>query len=551
MSEATTKSNKARGRDGARPKPVVLCILDGFGEREAKEANAIKMAKTPHLDAIASAYPKTLIGTSGPDVGLPEGQMGNSEVGHLNVGAGRIALMDITRIDNAVAEGTLDQNPVIAQAIATAKDRGCRLHLFGLVSDGGVHSSLEHLLALIEAAASHDVPVVVHAFLDGRDTPPKSAWPYLERVLAALEGGRGIIGTMSGRYYAMDRDKRWERVFKAYSAIVRGEAPRAATAHEALMEAYASGTTDEFVPPIRIGDYEGMKGDFVCDFASKTPEWQWVGEEVGFSFNFRPDRMRELSAMFGRRNLPDEAAALLVDRGKPVFAFDEWSYSCMTEYDAKLGYPVAFTKEEVRDSFGEIIARAGMRQLRCAETEKYAHVTYFFSGGREAPFDGESRILVPSPRDVATYDKKPEMSAREVTRELCKALDEGDIDFALVNYANPDMIGHTGVLEAAIAAVETVDEGLGEIWKRVKAHGGALFVTADHGNCEMMRDEQGNPHTAHTLNPVPLYYVNDADQGAELRQGGRLCDIAPTMLHVMGLDVPAVMTGQSLISPKS
>lgn len=532
-----------------RPRPLVLCILDGFGERSESEANAIRLAKTPNLDAIAANYPKTLIGTSGPDVGLPPGQMGNSEVGHLNFGAGRIALMDIVRIDIAIAENKLTSNEKIRLLFNIAKDRKCRLHLFGLVSDGGVHSSMDHLFALINAAHYEEIPVVVHAFLDGRDTPPKSAGKYLERLQYNLDG-KGVIGTLSGRFYAMDRDKRWERVQQAYTAIVRGDAPRAETAKEALAASYDAGKTDEFVEPVRIGDYEGIKGSFMADFAAKTPIWEWFGEEVGLGFNFRPDRMREISAMFSRRNLPPEVQEWLTDRGKAVYAFDEWSYLCMTEYDAALNLPVAFTKEDVKETFGEIIARAGLTQLRCAETEKYAHVTYFFSGGREKPFEGEDRKLVPSPRDVATYDQKPQMSAPEVAAEVAAAVTAQNYDFILVNFANPDMVGHTGNLEAAIHAVETIDAGVGLIADAVKAAGGALIITSDHGNCELMRDDHGRPHTAHTTNPVPLYYINDGDLDVTLRSGARIADVAPTMLEILGLPVPEAMTGRSLRTAK-
>ncbi|AUX20547.1 phosphoglyceromutase [Sorangium cellulosum] len=537
--------SEAAPTPSTRPRPLVLCILDGFGERAEKDDNAIALAKAPHLQAIQKSARKTLIGTSGPDVGLPVGQMGNSEVGHLNFGAGRIALMDISRIDVAIAENKLGSNEIIARTFRIAQDRKCRLHLFGLLSDGGVHSSLDHFFALFKLARFHEVPIVLHAFLDGRDTPPKSAWGYIERTLAELEGV-GVIGTLSGRYYAMDRDKRWDRVMKAYTAIVRGDAPRADTAYEAIEASYAAGKTDEFVEPVRIGDYKGIQGDFVADFAAKDPRWEWQGEEVGLAVNFRPDRMREISAMLTRRNLPPEVEELLSDRGKPVYAFQEHCYSGMTEYDAALKLPVAFPKDEVTDSFPEVIARAGLTQLRCAETEKYAHVTYFFNGGREAAFPGEDRKLVPSPRDVATYDQKPEMSAAGVAGEVTAAVKSGKYDFILVNFANPDMVGHTGILEAAIHAVEAVDTGVGAIADAVREAGGAMLITADHGNCEQMKDEQGNPHTAHTLNPVPLYYLNQNDPGIELRSGGRICDVAPTMLEILGLPQPAAMTGRSL-----
>ena len=528
----------------------MLCILDGFGERAEAKDNAIRMAKTPHLDALAANYPRTVIGTSGPDVGLPPGQMGNSEVGHLNFGAGRIAMMDITRIDLAISEHKLASNPVIDMLIRGAKDRASRLHLFGLVSNGGVHSSLEHLHALIDVAEHHQVPVVVHAFLDGRDTPPKSAWNYLRPLLDHLEG-KGVIGTIAGRYYAMDRDQRWDRVFKAYVPIVRGEAPHARSVEDALEASYDAGKTDEFVEPTRIGDYQGIKGDYTADFGlSTTPKWEWMGEEVGLGFNFRPDRMREISAMLTRTNLPPEVEAMLTERGRAVVAFQEQHYGGLTEYDAALKLPVAFPKDSVVDSFPEVLSRHHLKQLRCAETEKYAHVTYFFNGGREEKFEGEERVLVPSPRDVPTYDFKPEMSAAQVAEAVVAAITREELDFILVNFANPDMVGHTGQLEAAIKAVEAVDVAVGRIMDALRERGGALILTADHGNCEIMRDEHGNPHTAHTLNPVPLYYMNDGDKDIVLRSGGRISDVAPTMLEILGLPQPALMTGRSLRSPR-
>ncbi|MEO5731282.1 MAG: 2,3-bisphosphoglycerate-independent phosphoglycerate mutase [Byssovorax sp.] len=388
-----------------RPRPLVLAILDGFGESAETDGNAVRLTSMPNLAAIAS-HQRTLIGTSGPDVGLPKGQMGNSEVGHLNFGAGRIALMDMTKIDVAVATEKLRVNPVIDKVILYCKHDKSRLHLFGLVSDGGVHSSMKHLFALIDLFYIEEIPIVVHAFLDGRDTPPKSAGGYLQLLESHLEK-KGVIGTVSGRYYAMDRDQRWDRVHKAYAAIVRGDAPRAETAYDALRSSYLQGVTDEFVEPTRIGEYEGVKGDFMADFGSSSPSWQWLGDEVGFAFNFRPDRMRELSAMLTRKNLPPEALELLTDRGKPIIAFQEGWYSTMTEYDSSLNLAVAFPKDDVSESFGEIVAAHGLTQLRCAETEKYAHVTYFFNGGREAPFANEDRTLIPSPRDVTPTISSP------------------------------------------------------------------------------------------------------------------------------------------------
>ncbi len=528
-----------------RPRPLVLAILDGFGEAAASDGNAVRLTSMPNLASIA-AHQRTLIGTSGPDVGLPKGQMGNSEVGHLNFGAGRIALMDMTKIDVAVAEHKLRVNPIIDKVILYCKHDKARLHLFGLVSDGGVHSSLQHLFALIDLAYMEDIPVVVHAFLDGRDTPPKSAGGYIQLLESHLEK-KGVIGTLSGRYYAMDRDKRWDRVHKAYTAIVRGPAPRAETAFDALRGSYLQGVTDEFVEPIRIGAYEGVKGDFMADFGSKSPSWQWLGEEVGFGFNFRPDRMRELSAMLTRKNLPPEALEMLTDRGKPIIAFQEGWYSTMTEYDSSLGLSVAFPKDDVKESFGEVIAAQGLTQLRCAETEKYAHVTYFFNGGREEPFAHEDRKLIPSPRDVATYDLKPEMSAAAVAAAVTEAIESGKYDFILVNFANPDMVGHTGDLPATIKALEAVDAALGKIDGALRERKGALIVTSDHGNCEQMKDADGKPFTAHTTNPVPLYYVDYAGAERLLRSGGRICDVAPTMLEILGIPQPAAMTGVSLL----
>lgn len=516
----------------------------------------MRLAVTPTLDRIEKEYPRTLIGTSGPDVGLPVGQMGNSEVGHLCFGAGRIALTDISRIDVTIASKQLGKNEVLFRLIDHAKDTKSRFHLMGLVSDGGVHSSLDHLLALIDLIAWYEVPIVLHAFLDGRDTPPKSAEKYLRKVEFALEG-KGVIGTVAGRFWAMDRDKRWDRVFRAWRAIVREEGagdpkapelvPHFDNVFDALGAAYADGKSDEFVEPARLGDYQGVRGDYCALFGEKPLVWRWQGEEVGFAFNFRPDRMRELSAMLLRKNLPAEAAEMLMQREKPMVAFEEGLFGGMSEYDKGLGMPVAFRKDDVKRSFGELIAEAGMTQLRCAETEKYAHVTYFFNGGREEAFRGEERKLVPSPREVATYDLKPEMSAPQVGREVAAAIRSGKFDFVLVNLANPDMVGHTGNLEAAIMAVEAVDASIAAIWEAVREQHGALLITADHGNCELMRDENGNPHTAHTLNPVPFYLVDDARKGAVLRSGGRIADVAPTMLELLGLAQPPEMTGQSLI----
>ena len=515
----------------AAPRPLVLVILDGFGEREERADNAVRLARTPNLSGLFAKYPHGTIGTSGPDVGLPPGQMGNSEVGHLNFGAGRIAMMDISRIDNAVHDGALASNPVIAEVVGEGEGRGGRLHLCGLVSDGGVHSMLSQVEALVGVAKAAAVPVVVHAFLDGRDVQPGTAPKYvaeLEKVLAAGSGGpaapAGVIGTVSGRYWAMDRDNRWERVERAYRAIVEAAAPQAKSALDGIEKSYAAGKTDEFVEPFVVAGYDGVRSG-----------------DAALHFNFRPDRARELTRALA---LPSFDAFARRDGRAPF----EGRYACMTTYDGSFGLPVAFPKESFANVFPEVLARAGLRQFRCAETEKYAHVTYFFNGGREAPFEGEDRKMLPSPKEVATYDQKPEMSAAAVAEAVVEAIGGGTYDFVLVNFANPDMVGHTGVLDAAVHAVEAVDAAVGRIVDAARARGGVVMITADHGNCELMKDPAtGKPHTAHTLNPVPFLYVNDADTQARVRAGGRICDVAPTMLGLLGLPVPAEMTGVPLL----
>lgn len=506
------------------PRPLVLLILDGFGFRAEKADNAIALAKTPELDALFAAYPHTTIGTSGEDVGLPPGQMGNSEVGHLNFGAGRIAMMDVSRIDMAVHDQSFGKNPAIAGAFAHAKKTGGRLHLLGLVSDGGVHSMNTHLYALVDAAHGAGVEVIVHAFLDGRDVQPGTAPGFLEELEQRL-AGKGRIGSVAGRFWAMDRDNRWERVEKAYRAIVLGTAgaPVQKGAVAGTCASIDAGKTDEFVEPFAIEGYEGVA----------------VGKDAALFFNFRPDRAREITR------------ALAVDgfdgfaRPAPPFA---GAYTCMTTYDASFGLPIAFGKEHHPDIYPEILARAGKTQFRCAETEKYAHVTFFFNGGREEPFVGETRKLVPSPKEVATYDLKPEMSLPAVSLATAEAIRSASYDFVLVNFANPDMVGHTGNLDAAIKAIEAVDVAVGEVARATREVGGALFVTADHGNAELMRDPvTGRPHTSHTTFRVPFLYMDDAHKSARLRADGRICDVAPTLLALGGLQKPAAMTGTSLL----
>ncbi len=485
----------------------------------------MRLARTPVLTALFDGYPHGVIGTSGPDVGLPPGQMGNSEVGHLNLGAGRIAMMDISKIDNAVHDGNLAANPVIVDIIAMVKKDAGRLHLFGLLSDGGVHSSMAHLFALIDTAKSAGVPVVVHAFLDGRDVQPGTAPRYVASLEQKLTGGAASIGTVAGRYWGMDRDNRWERVQRSYRAIAEGRGSQAPTAQEGLERSYSTGKTDEFVEPFVVGDYGGIKP-----------------EDGGIHFNFRPDRARELTRALA---VPEFDAFARSGSRAPLLG----RYACMTTYDAKFGLPIAFPKETYSNIFPELVARAGYKQFRCAETEKYPHVTYFFNGGREDAFEGEDRKMLPSPKDVATYDEKPEMAAAGVAQAVQEAIESRKYDFVLVNFANPEMLGHTGVLAAAIQAVEVVDSGVGKIVDAARGVGGAVLITADHGNCELMKDPaSGQPHTAHTLNPVPFVYVNDADRQLRILDGGRLCDVAPTMLDVLGLSQPPAMTGRSLLA---
>jgi 2,3-bisphosphoglycerate-independent phosphoglycerate mutase len=473
-------------------------------------------------------FPHTRLEAAGEAVGLPAGQMGNSEVGHLNLGAGRIVYQDLTRISLAIANGSFFANPVLREAMEKA--RSSALHLMGLVSDGGVHSHLEHLYGLLELARRHGLSrVFVHAFLDGRDVPPASALTYLEQVEERCRQiGVGRLATVMGRYYAMDRDRRWERTERAYRALVRGEGERAATFQEGIRRSYDRGVTDEFVVPIVLEDETGRP---VATVRS--------GDVVIF-FNFRADRARQLTRAFVDREFAG------FDRGLDAPAVH---FVCLTEYDATIEAPVAFPPEIPRNTLGEILAAWGKKQLRIAETEKYAHVTFFFNGGVEPPNPGEDRLLIPSPK-VATYDLKPEMSAFEVTQAVEERLAEGRYDVVILNYANPDMVGHTGVLPAAVRAVEAVDTCLGRVVEVVLNRGGAVLVTGDHGNAEMMLEEDGEPHTAHTTSPVPFILVSENHRRVRLRPGGALKDVAPTMLELLRLSKPPEMTGESLILPE-
>jgi len=498
---------------------LALVVLDGWGLAEPGPGNAISLASTPVFDRLWGRYPHTQLSAQGRDVGLPEGQMGNSEVGHLNLGAGSIVKQDLARIDDAVADGSFFDNEVLLAACERARSgpRG-RLHLMGLVSDGGVHSGWDHIQACIELAAQEGVPdVAFHAFTDGRDTLPEGGRGYLHELESWLRAA-GRVATVSGRYYAMDRDTRWERTKLAYDAIVHAEGLRAASADEAIVASYERGETDEFVKPTVIGDYDGA-----------------APGDVAIFINFRPDRARQLTRALAEPGFDDFSRA-----GGPVL-----DLTTMTEYRKGWPYPVAFPEQRPETTLAETIAAAGASQLHVAETEKYAHVTYFFNGGREQEWEGEERCLVDSPRDVPTYDHKPEMSAAEAASAFVERWSAGEYRFGIINFANPDMVGHTGVIPAAVKAVEEVDRQLGRVVEAVEARGGACIVTADHGNCDNMLEPDGSPNTAHSLNPVPFIVTLE---GVSLRDGGILADVAPTALDLLGIEQPAAMSGRSLIA---
>ena len=506
-------------------RPVVLLVLDGWGSAPPGPGNAVSLARTPCFDALLTRFPHTTLDASGEAVGLPDGQMGNSEVGHLNIGAGRVVYQDLTRISKAIADGDFFRNRVLVQACAKAKGRDSTLHLMGLVSAGGVHSDLGHLAACLELAAREGVrKVVVHAFLDGRDTLPRSAEGYLAEVQAVMDRlGVGRFGVVAGRFYAMDRDTRWERTQAAYDALVYGRGLVAADAAAAVQAAYRRGESDEFVQPTIVAPEHNpciADGD-VCIF-----------------FNFRPDRARQLTRAFFERAFDS------FDRGPRPPAVD---FVTLTQYKRDFPLPVAFPPEHPTHVLAEVLAERGLRQLHIAETEKYAHVTFFFNGGVEQPFAGEERVLVPSPRDVATYDLKPEMSAVAVTDELVARLQSGAYDFVVANYANADMVGHTGVIAAAVTAIETVDACLQRVSTTVATLGGVCLITADHGNADVMLEPDASTNTAHSTNRVPFIATsNDVD----VRENGRLCDLAPTVLALMGISRPAEMNGESLLTPR-
>lgn len=509
--------------------PVVLVVLDGWGYRPSMENNAIALAKTPVMDCLWATYPRTLIQASGKDVGLPQGQMGNSEVGHLNLGAGRIVPQELVRISDAVENGSLLKNPQLVKICQEVRSRQRKLHLIGLCSEGGVHSHLDHLLGLLDLAKEQILEqVFIHAITDGRDTNPTEGVNAIQKLESYIEEiGLGRIVTIGGRYYAMDRDSRWERVKNAYDVLTQDGTGDGRSSVEVLKDFYSKDITDEFIPPTRI-----------------APGAVEAGDGIIF-FNFRPDRSRQMChALTSTRFDGFERQQI-----RPL------SFVTFTKYDTNLPVKVAFEPQNLNNILGEIVARQGLKQFRTAETEKYPHVTYFFNGGLESPFEGEERELVPSPM-VATYDKSPAMSAQSVTDCACIAIEKGIYSLVVINYANPDMVGHTGNIEAAIEGVETVDNCLGQLLTSISKMGGTILITADHGNAELMRDEQGNPWTAHTTDPVPLIVVEGERRKIPghggvigLRDNGRLADVAPTILEILQLPQPEEMTGQSLIKP--
>ena len=528
-----------------KPKPLVLIILDGWGYSPKTENNAIALARKPTYDKLLGEYPNTLIYTSGRHVGLPEGQMGNSEVGHLNIGAGRVVYMDIVRIDMAIENGQLFENPVLKDCMKNARTGGRRLHLFGLVSDGGVHSQQAHIYALLRMAKQQGVErVFLHCFMDGRDTPPNNGAGYVDQLQQKMrEYGVGKIATVSGRYYAMDRDKRWDRVAKAFDVMVTGNggAARFVDPVQGIKDSYNKGVTDEFIMP------------FVCTDNKGEPLATIRDDDSCICFNFRADRVREITRALCRnsgvtadagRDLPDaEGLDAVIPRTRVP---NNLKYVCMTQYDPKFTLPYVVPPESLDNILANVMANVHMRNLRVAETEKYAHVTYFFNGGVEKPFPGEDRMLVQSPK-VATYDLKPEMSAEGVADNVVKAVNDNAFDVIVVNFANADMVGHSGKLAPTIKAVETVDACLGRIYQAVKQHGGAMLITADHGNAEMMVDPvTGGPHTYHTTNPVPFIVVSEDGSKFTLRKDGALQDISPTVLGMLGVPQPKEMSGHDL-----
>ncbi|RXT04046.1 2,3-bisphosphoglycerate-independent phosphoglycerate mutase [Ammoniphilus sp. CFH 90114] len=508
-----------------RPKPVALVILDGFAMRKETYGNAVAQANKPNFDRFWNKYPNTLLEASGEAVGLPEGQMGNSEVGHLNLGAGRVVYQDLTRVTKEIREGHFFENETFLGAMRHVKEKDTKLHLYGLLSDGGVHSHIRHLFALLELAKKQQIEkVYIHAFLDGRDVSPDSATRYVQEAQMKMqELGVGQFATVQGRYYAMDRDKRWERTEKSYRAMVYGEGPAYVDPLRAVQESHEKSIFDEFVMPTVITDEQGQPNGLVED------------EDAVIFFNFRPDRAIQLSQVFTNEDFRG------FDRGEK--APKDLYFVCLTKFSESVQGFVAYKPTNLDNTLGEVLCQEGLKQLRIAETEKYPHVTFFFSGGREAEFEGETRVLIPSPKDVATYDLKPEMSAQGITDALIHELDKDIHDVVILNFANCDMVGHSGRMEPTIQAVETVDRCMGMVVDAILAKGGVALITADHGNADLMLDPNGNPITSHSTYPVPFIVTKD---GVELRKDGVLADISPTILKLLGVEQPKEMTGKSL-----
>ena len=506
-------------------KKALLMILDGWGLGNHSKADAIFSTPTPHWDALLAKYPHSQLQASGENVGLPDGQMGNSEVGHLNIGAGRVVYQDLVKINRACKDGSIKQNPEIVSAFTTAKETGKKLHIMGLTSNGGVHSSLEHLFYLTTIAKEYglDGRTFVHCFMDGRDTDPKSGIGFIDQLEAHLQETCGEIASIQGRFYAMDRDKRWERVKVAYDCLVNGQGAAFEDMHEAMQASYDAGVTDEFVKPI-------------VHVRNGQPLATIEEGDIVIFFNYRNDRAKEITIVLTQQDMPEQG----------MHTIPNLHYYCMTPYDSSFqGLHVLFPKENVQNTMGEIVSKAGMKQLRIAETEKFAHVTFFFNGGREAEYPNEERILIPSPK-VATYDLQPEMSAPEVTEALCQALDTQKYDYITLNFANGDMVGHTGVYDAIVKAVETIDVCVDKVVNTALKNDYEIIIIADHGNCDNAINADGTPNTAHSLNPVPFVYVSREHLDARL-EDGILADVAPSLCHILGLQQPAEMTGHNLI----
>jgi 2,3-bisphosphoglycerate-independent phosphoglycerate mutase len=510
----------------SRPKPVILIIMDGFGIRKETVGNAVAQANKPNFERLWAKYPHTLLGASGESVGLPDGQMGNSEVGHLNIGAGRVVYQELTRIGKSIREGEFFNNETFLNAIEHVKKNNSKLHLYGLLSDGGVHSHIHHLFALLELAKKHELEqVYIHAFLDGRDVSPDSGVQFIQETLDKMkELGVGKLATVQGRYYAMDRDKRWERTEKSYRAMVYGDGPKYQDPIQAVKESYEKSVYDEFVMPTVITDEQGNPNGLVGD------------HDTVIFYNFRPDRAIQISQTFTNEDFRG------FDRGEK--APKDLYFVCMTRFSESVQGYVAYKPTNLDNTLGEVLAQNNLKQLRIAETEKYPHVTFFFSGGREEEFEGEKRILIPSPKDVATYDLKPEMSAHQITEAVLKEIEEETNDVIILNFANCDMVGHSGRMEPTIIAVETVDECTGKVADAVVAKGGVALITADHGNADWMINEEGNPVTSHSTFPVPLIVTKE---GVTLREGGVLADLSPTILKLLGVEQPKEMTGKTIL----